>query len=130
MRRWLKSSTVFALCVNAVGCAAKTSPASAPAVVALPEVTDDMVPMAHEGRVGVWIEEQTMGDILAGVVREVGAERVNTEHEKIAREIAEDRAKQIEAANQPWRAWLIYGVPTGLGALLVGLVAGFFIGAR
>jgi hypothetical protein len=119
---------VFALCVIAVGCAAKTSPASAPVVVALPEVTDDMVPMPHDGRIGVWIEEQTMGDILAGVVREVGAERVKTEHEKIAREIAEDKARQLEAANTPAQQFLKF-LPAGIAALVAGMAAGFGIGA-
>lgn len=90
----------------------------------------DVYPLAVNGRVGVWIEEQAFGDILAGIEREKGAEKVKTEHERIARELAEDRARQIEAANRPLPLWISYGLPTGLGAVVLGLVLGFVAGRR
>lgn len=91
---------------------------------------DDVLPLAVNGRIGVWFEERAFGDVLAGIEREKGAEKLKTEHERIGRELAEDHARQIGAAHKPFPLWIAYGLPTGLGALVLGVVVGFFAGRK
>jgi len=128
MHHLLKKSTAFVLFVTLVACAATNSAVDlAPA--SLPSMTD-IVPIDHNGRIGVWFEEKALGDVLAGIEREKGKFRLAAEQEKLARELAEQRTQQIEAANQPGMLWVKYGLTTGLGALLGGLAIGFVLGRR
>jgi len=84
----------------------------------LPAQTDDIMPMEHDGRIGVWIQEKTFGEILAGVELEKGEIRRELEKEKVRRRLVEDKAAAIEQsiAGTEWRAtWLP----------VIGFVVGF-----
>ena len=88
------------------------------------------MPLAHEGRPGVWFEETAWGDTLAGIEREKGAERVKTEMERLSRELAEQKLRQVEASLQPAMQWVRYGLPSLLGGTVLGFVLGFVLGRR
>jgi hypothetical protein len=83
---------------------------------------------APDGRVGVWIEEKALGDVLAGIEQEKGKERQKAEVERQRADTAE-RALQREIDSQkPARLFLTYGLPSGLVAAAIAAIAAFFGG--
>lgn len=79
---------------------------------------------------GVWFEEVALGDVLAGIEREKGAERVRTEMERMARELAEKQLAQVVASMNPAIQWLKYGLTSGVSGIAIGMIIGFFAGQR
>lgn len=92
----------------------------------------DFVPVAYDGRVGVWISEDGLANMLIGFEQENGALRVEGAVARVGEKLATERADAIErnAKKMAWRAeygsWLgfvggvVLSVAVTLGAVYAG----------
>ena len=126
-----KRSLLLALLLIA-GCAS-LEPSSLPAVAAsYPVDRADFVPVAHDGRIGVWVSEDALGGMLAGFEIDKGALKVEIARAKVGEQLATERAEAIErnAKALSWRAeygpWLGFVGGMVLSAGVVGI--GVYIG--
>jgi hypothetical protein len=131
MHPWIKKSLACVLCVSVAACGATTNsaPSTLPASSAPTFAQEDIVPVtAPDGRSGIWVDEKAFGEILAGVAWEKGEERKRTQEQKTRAELAEKTIKQMSDAQQPFRLFLTYGVPSALVAAAIAALAAFFGG--
>lgn len=108
-------------------CAA-TTPASLPVVTAAAPVErdrSDWVPVAYDGRVGVWVSEDALGDLLAGFEKDKGALKVEIAKSRVGEQLATERADavtrnaralELQAKIGPWLGF-------GGGLTVAGIVA-------
>ncbi len=92
----------------------------------------DWVPVAYAGRVGVWVSEDALADLLAGFEQDKGALRVEIVKSRIGQQLAEQTAAAVtkSAESMAWRAtWgpalgFLGGVALAVAVVLGGVYAG------
>lgn len=121
----------LSLSLLVASCASRTSPASLPVMASSYPVDrsqDDWLPVAYGGRVGVWISEDALGDLLAGFERDKGALKVQIAKanvgERIATETAEAVTKNARGLSfrATWGPWLGFAggvTAAGIAALVI-----------
>ena len=92
----------------------------------------DFVPVAHNGRIGVWVSEYALGNMLAGFEIDKGALRIEIARWKVEAKLADERSEAIErnAQKMAWRAEYGPWIGAVIGAIATGaaIVGGVYVG--